>query len=419
MMIYPTWKETMRIPESALRELSLRLGEKRRDIVQRKSRADSIHHQYAPLLLPFQKTIRDMAERLVDVVGEPQLLILIGIGGSSLGTEAIVDALGLRRRVMVFDTLVPERLTLLEERLVEERLERGDILVVTISKSGETTETDANTTAVLTILEAKYGDIRDRVIAISGEGTPLDARARENGWKFFGIPKAVGGRYSVFSAVGLIPLRLLGVDIDALLRGAQEYLEGAWKSPIFSDPGSVLAALTYVMHEKGVHREIDFYFDPRLETLGKWQRQLIAESTGKRLGSKRVGVLPEVALGSTDLHSIEQYVIDGPRDLFLVIHSVTLRRDVAPSVYHGKTLAELREIVVRGLQMSYRDAGVLHCHLSFGEVNEKTLGAFMAMRMESTILLAHLLSVDPFDQPGVESYKTHTRALLGKKREEV
>lgn len=419
MMLYPKWKQTLRISDSALRALSVRLAEKRTDIIEKRSRADWVHHQYAPLYMPFEKTGLDTVKRLRETLGEPKLIILIGIGGSSLGPEAVLHALSLERKVMVFDTLVPERTALLESRLIDEELEKGEIAVVIISKSGKTAETDANATTVLSILESKYGDCRDRVVAISDEGTPLEERARENGWRYCGIPKAVGGRYSIFTLVGLVPLGLAGVDIERMLLGAREALLSYWKTPVIHDPSSSLAALSYLMHEKGIHQEIDFYFSPHLEMLGKWHRQLMAESTGKITNTgKRVGILPHIAVGTTDLHSIEQYIIDGPRDLYVILHSINSEVEFAAPVYQGKTLALLRETILRGLESAYQNAGVPYCHLQFGPVTEKTIGAYMATRMESVVLLSHLLGIDPFNQPGVESYKTHTRALLGKEKTE-
>jgi glucose-6-phosphate isomerase len=414
MFVDPKWKESLRIPDSHARALSTRLAEKRADILLKKKRADWVHHQYAPLYMPFEKTGIDTVSRLKETVGDPQFLILIGIGGSSLATEAVLTALGDTDRVMVFDTLVPEKMGDLEKRLNDHELNVEDIVVVVISKSGMTAETDANSTAVLSLLEAKYGDCRARVIAISDEGTPLESKARENGWRFCAIPKVVGGRYSAFTLASLIPLGLLGVHIDRFLLGAREALESVWKTPVLSDPSSVLASAQYLMHEKGIHREIDLYFSPQLETLGKWRRQLIAESTGKTVQGKRVGMLPEVAIGTTDLHSIEQYIADGPRDLFIFLHKVTPPPVPAPSVYKGKTIAELRDIILRGLMHAYQSEGVHHTLIDLGAIDEKSLGGYMALSMESTILFSHLLGVNPFDQPGVESYKTHTRALLGR-----
>jgi glucose-6-phosphate isomerase len=418
MLLHPKWKETLRIPDSAIRGLSVRLAEKRTDIIDKKTRADWVHHRYASLYMPFEKTGIDTVKRLKETLGEPKIVILIGIGGSSLGTEAVLHALGRESQIVVFDTLIPERFSELEQRFVEEELEREEIAVVVVSKSGTTLETDANTTAVLTLLGTKYGDCRERVVAISDEGTPLEMRARENGWRFLAIPKAIGGRYSVFTMVGLVPLGLCGVDIERFLLGARDGLSAAWRTPVLSDVSSALATLAYLMHEKGIHQEIDLYFSPHLEVLGKWHRQLMAESTGKIVKGKRVGILPHIAVGTTDLHSIEQYIIDGPRDAYLILHSVASSIADAPAVYQGKTIAELREIVLRGLQGAYQEAGVPHCRLDLGPVNEKTLGEYMALRMESVILLSHLLGIDPFDQPGVESYKTHTRALLGKEKTE-
>ena len=319
---------------------------------------------------------------------------------------------------MVFDTFVPERIEELERDLVDRALERSEIAVVVVSKSGTTLETSANATAVLALLEAKYGDIRDRVIAISDEGTALESLARESGWRYCAIPKAVGGRFSVFTLASLVPLGLAGVDIERFLLGARETLLSYWKTPALSDTSSALAAVAYLMHEAGIHSEINLYFSPQLEMLGKWYRQLMAESTGKRLGEARVGILPHVAIGTTDLHSIQQYIIDGPRDHYVVLHSVTSRSGLSPSVYQGKSIADLREIVVRGLSAAYQGDGIPFCRLDLGPIDEKTLGAYMAMRMESVILFAHLIGVSPFGQPGVESYKSHVRALLGKTKTE-
>ncbi len=359
-------------------------------------------------------------------------VLLVGIGGSDLGTRAIYDALYGHReqyagrhtpRLIAYATVEPGMLSALRDVLKgHERAE--EVVLIVISKSGGTTETVANANVLFTLLSERFGKeaAARQSIVITEPSSPLAAAARERSMTIVAMPAAVGGRYSVFSSVGLVPLALLGVDIRALCEGARAGTQAAAPEKGLSS-AMVLAAILYEQHAAGLAIHELFLFDPALEMLGKWYRQLLAESIGKTRGDgSRVGITPTVAIGSTDLHSLGQLVFGGPQSRCTTFVAVPSTWQDTPALaddspfmlemLRGKTTGDVMQAIYGGVRASYAGQGLPFVRVELDALNERELGAFMTTHMAMVMYLARLLDVNAFDQPAVESYKLETKRIL-------
>jgi glucose-6-phosphate isomerase len=360
-----------------------------------------------------------------------QTILLVGIGGSDLGTRAIYDAL--KGHLQAFDptetpTLLPfgtvEPRVLTTIRTVLERHERvEEVVLMVISKSGGTAETLTNANVLFATFAERFGReaASKQTIVISDADTPLAHAAAEQGMTHVPIPHTVGGRFSVFTAVGLVPLALLGVDIRALCEGAAA---GAHASVASEGPSAamVLASLLYEEYQRGIELHETFFFDPELETLGKWYRQLLAESLGKeRADGTPVGIMPTVAL-CTDLHSLGQLVFGGPRNRFTTFVAAPATWRETPRVtadppfvipmIANKESGAIIQAIYEGVRVSYQAHGLDFIRIELAAITERELGAFMAVQMAAVMYLGKLFAVNTFDQPNVESYKTETKRIL-------
>jgi glucose-6-phosphate isomerase len=378
----------------------------------------------------------ELLERVEAVVSEkvtPALKysVVAGIGGSNLGTKAIYDAMFGRDDVleperfpkMLFaETTDPEWLAKVV-RLLKTISAPEEVLVTVISKSGGTTETIANFEVIMQALHEKLGDITKRVVVITDEGSKLWDAAIVKGIAHLPIPAPVGGRYSVFSAVGLLPLRSVGVDVNRLRDGAREMLDQCFSGDNIAARSAVVLA---TQHSRGFHINDNFFFHPELESVGKWYRQLMGESVGKEqsLNGETVhaGITPTVSLGSTDLHSVGQLYLGGPKDkLTTFVFSrqseavdVPSRRvfpDLVPMI-DGKSANDIMTAILEGVKIAYIKAGLPFMEVSLDEVDEQSIGAYLQFKMLEMMYLGQLLNVNSFDQPNVESYKIETKRLL-------
>lgn len=382
---------------------------------------------YAFLHTALDASARHDAERIAAAVGDVDILVLVGIGGSNLGTLALAQALRgslhhltTSPALLCADTVDAHALTDLVATIREASLQKQRVALVIVSKSGTTTETVANANILLETLKATGKDWRRRVVAITDEGSALWLAAHEHGFHRAAIPARLGGRYSVLSAVGLVPLALLGLDVKALLAGAAAMRSRCLERPL-SNPAAQLALAQYAHLKAGKNILEYFVFGSDLEGIGRWHRQLLGESCGK----DGKGATPTVAVGSTDLHSIGQLALGGPRDKFTVFldveRDVTLLTPTKPTLplvrgIDGKDLHVIMDAVARGTQAAYAERKLPFATITLPERNTHALGELLMLHMASVALLARLLRVNAFDQPSVEAYKTHTRAALAKKR---
>lgn len=351
-------------------------------------------------------------------------VVLIGIGGSSLGVEAIYHAVALQTnaRLHVIDAIEDDAMTRLEA-LVRNVEHVEDIAICIISKSGATTETITNAAAFIARAESVFGDeIKKRIICIGTEGTDFIQNAERNGVLTATIPKGIGGRYSVFTAAGMVPLSILGIDTEGILVGAKRALEKEGRKEIVVD-----AATLALLAEGGTHTLTFFTFNERLRMLGFWYRQLVAESIGKKMTRDGVTfshqILPTVST-SVDLHSMTQLYLGGYQGMFTHFvygdtestHHKTLDHWLMRhmTMLEGHTPQEVKNAIREGVLKAYSDAKLPHRITHLARISTEEIGELLATLMFEVMCLCHVLGVDAFDQPNVEDYKAHTRAMLQK-----
>ncbi len=265
----------------------------------------------------------------------PSILVVIGIGGSHLGSAAIHEALygkfyneqNPELKVYFADSVDTDYIYDII-LLVEQEIEKGhNVIINVVSKSGTTTETIANFEIFFNLLQ-RYRDIDyfNYVVVTTDKGSRLWDLAEKKGFSCLAVPKKVGGRYSVFSPVSLFPLAMLGVDIDQLLAGARVMLSASTNADVFTNNAALSAAILYLHYQKNITIHDTFLFSKDLENVGKWYRQLMGESIGKEFDRRGrqvfVGITPTVSVGSADLHSVVQLYLGGPYDKFTSFISV-------------------------------------------------------------------------------------------------
>lgn len=359
-------------------------------------------------------------------------VLLVGIGGSDLGTRAVYEALrghtghlkhGGVPRLITLSTIEPDLLERARD-VLRDHYDPQEIVLVVVTKSGTTTEAVVNANILFEMMRAQFGEraaVRQTVL-VSTEDAPLVATAQAAGVTHVAMPKTVGGRYSVCTAVGLVPLALVGIDVRAFTDGAFRGARAAAPESGVS-PAALLAAHLACAYEQGLRMHELFVWHPGLETLGKWYRQLLAESIGKKNASgEPVGITPTVAVGSDDLHSHGQLVFSGPATRFTT-------HVVVPSMWEGgltvdssspfvlpmlanKETGTVMRAIYDGVLTTYRAHELPYITVELDALTERELGAFMSVHMASVMYLAQLLDVNAFDQPDVEHYKTETKRLL-------
>jgi len=357
----------------------------------------------------------------------PDTIVVIGIGGSYLGARAVYDALTppfghTNKPEMVFagHQLDADYHT----RLLQHLKEKNPVVVV-ISKSGTTTEPAIAFRLIRTLMEEKYGsEAAGRIIAITDEKRgALRTLANSQGYETYIIPDNIGGRFSVLTPVGLLPLALCGFSIREILNGAAECeKELTTNSNIESNQAMLYAAIRQILHRQGKQVELLSTFYPRLATLSEWWKQLFGESEGKN----HKGIFPASLVFSTDLHSLGQFVQDGLRIFFETFISVDkMSEDIQIPVLNsnsdellyleGKPMSHVNQKAEEATRFAHCNGSVPVFGLSLPEISEYTLGELMYFFEFSCALSAYSLGVNPFDQPGVEAYKKKMFELLGKK----
>lgn len=348
-------------------------------------------------------------------------VVVVGIGGSSLGLEAVHLALvtpGNGPTLTTLDMITPSALTALEEALASVKKVQ-QLAVCVISKSGTTTETLANASVLLRMLEGRFGaSVHNQVLYIGDPDTPLTKTAKKLGSEYIVMPKVVGGRYCVGTEVGLIPLALLGHDIESFARGFMAASEPG------AEEGTAASAVHLFSYLKAGCRHYNFFaFEARLYKLGCWYRQLTAESLGKekdRAGkSVKLGFLPTIST-PVELHSIGQLYLSGFPGVYTEFVSVddnNVDYKIGPTKLASHlakfTLEQVGAALYGGVVAAYQERGLPYRATVLSEDLPYSLGYYMASTMRETMYLAHLMNLDAFNQPNVELYKTKTRELLG------
>ena len=304
-------------------------------------------------------------------------------------------------------------------------LDRKDYSIIVISKSGTTTEPAIAFRLLKSHIEKKYGkeNARSRIAAVTDKSKgALKKLADSEGYQTFVIPDDVGGRYSVLTPVGLLPIAAAGFDVEKLCRGAaqMEKLCGA-EAAFEENPADMYAAVRHQLYQKGKVIEILAGFTPNLNYVIEWWKQLYGESEGK----EGKGIFPAGVNFTTDLHSMGQWMQDGMRNIFETVINVesAIRELRVPedkdnldelNFISGKRLGEINKMAELGTMLAHLEGGVPNISVTISKLDEENLGGLIYFFEKACALSGYLLKVNPFDQPGVEAYKKNMFALLGK-----
>jgi glucose-6-phosphate isomerase len=370
--------------------------------------------------------IKAAAER---IKSNSDVFIVIGIGGSYLGARAAIEFLKSQNYNSIkkdtpdiYFTGNSISSSSLSELL--EICENRDVSINMISKSGTTTEPAIAFRVFSDFLEKKYGkeEAKKRIYCTTDKarGT-LKQLATKEGYESFVVPDDVGGRYSVLTAVGLLPIAVSGADIDALMEGAARAQKELSNPDLNQNDCYKYAAIRNILYRKGKEIEVMVSYEPCYTMMSEWWKQLYGESEGK----DNKGLFPASVIFSTDLHSMGQYIQDGRRSLFeTVVLFDKAKQDLfignhpenvdGLNFLQGKSMAYINEKAFEGTVLAHTDGGVPNIVLRAPDFSEDTLGYLIYFFEKACAVSGYMMGVNPFDQPGVESYKKNMFALLGK-----
>ena len=377
-----------------------------------------------------ESLIADIEKTACELRKKSDLFVVIGIGGSYLGARAVIEALQ-NHFAPLTDAkplVVYAGHNMSEDYLKELMaiLDKKDYSLAVISKSGTTTEPAIAFRILKQHIIKKYGEqeAASRIIAITDKARgALKQLANVKGYKTYIVPDDVGGRFSVLTPVGLLPIAMAGIDIRKLIAGAIEIEKLCKNNPTLNGNFvSEYAVARHILYGMGKTNEIMVNYEPRLVYFSEWWKQLYGESHGKN----GKGIFPASVTFSTDLHSMGQYIQDGIRNLFETVISVEnsdheLRipmenEDLDQLNYiAGKRISEVNHKAELGTMLAHEDGGVPNIRIVIPEISAYVLGQLIYFFEMGCALSGYMLEVNPFDQPGVEAYKKNMFALLGKK----
>ncbi|NLT22535.1 MAG: glucose-6-phosphate isomerase [Syntrophorhabdus sp.] len=356
-------------------------------------------------------------------------LVILGIGGSSLGTQTIFDALlhplhnmeerfrNGRPRYFILDNIDPHKMAAIVETIVPD-MDRTFLVV--ISKSGETPETISQFMLFNELMRKSAGYQERTVLITDKEKGLLNRIAEKEGYPVLNLPDGIGGRFSVLTPVGLFPSALMGLDIKRLSAGAAGMAAHTVRYDGEENMAFVLAAILYLMDKAGKKIHVVMPYCERLAGFADWFRQLEAESLGK----KGLGPTPTRSMGVTDQHSQLQLYVEGPKDKCVILfYSATQEVPIPASFDYledvqylaNKDMRSLFHAEFQGTRLSLTEAQTPNISLVLDEVSDYNLGALFYLFEMVTAIMGHLLGVNAFDQPGVEQGKIYTKAMMGKK----
>lgn len=378
--------------------------------------------------------IKEAAKKIQN---DSEVFVVIGIGGSYLGARAVIEALrhsfynvvdkSVRKTPEIYfagnsisSTYLCDLLDVIGDR---------DFSINVISKSGITTEPAVAFRVLKDKLEKKYGKhaSKDRIyVTTDKDHGSLKKLSDEEGYQSFVIPDDVGGRFSVLTAVGLLPIAVSGANIDELMRGAAQAYAEYLEPDVFKNICYQYAALRNALYNKGKKIEMLINYEPALHYFSEWFKQLFGESEGK----DHKGIFPSSADFSTDLHSMGQYIQDGQRIMFETVLNVqTPRRDIVIETdadniddlnfLAGQTMDYINKRAFEGTLLAHTDGGVPNFVIGIPRLDEYYMGQLIYFFEKACAISGYLLGVNPFNQPGVEAYKNNMFVLLGKPGFEV
>lgn len=374
------------------------------------------------LLQKIKKTASSIAK-------QSEVVVIIGIGGSYLGARAVIEALQLPFPEYASGSpeIVYAGNSLSEDYLygLVKMLDKRDYSLIVISKSGTTTEPAIAFRILKEHCENKYGEEEavKRIFAITDKSRgALKKLSTEKGYTTFEIPDDVGGRYSVLTPVGLLPIAIAGFDIDKLLSGATEMKRHIhYEKDFEGNIAMQYSLIRYLLYTNMKKIELMVAYEPRLFFFTEWFKQLFGESEGK----DNKGIFPCGAIFSTDLHSLGQYIQQGERHLFETVISVEKAQKSIAIPFDeenidnlnyiiNKSIQEVNQIAEKGTLLAHIDGGVPNFRIIIPTISEITIGELIYFFEFSCALSGYILGINPFDQPGVEAYKQNMFSLLGK-----
>ncbi|SHF12268.1 glucose-6-phosphate isomerase [Clostridium fallax] len=403
------------------------------DMVHKKTGAGSDFLGWVDLPVNYDKDefarIKKAAEK---IQSDSEALIVIGIGGSYLGARAAIEMLtnnfynvlekDKRKTPAIFYVGNNISSTYMYELL--QAIEGKDISVNVISKSGTTTEPAIAFRIFKEYMENKYGkeEAKKRIYATTDKSKgALKTLADEEGYETFVIPDDVGGRFSVLTAVGLLPIAVAGINIDEMMRGAADSREAYSNSNLMENDCYKYAVIRNCLYRKGKTTEIVVNYEPSLHFFSEWWKQLYGESEGK----DGKGIYPSAADFSTDLHSMGQYIQEGLRNIFETViniekpkYEMTIKESKENidglNFLAGKTMDFVNKKAFQGTTLAHNDGGVPNIVINVPEISPYYFGYMVYFFEKACGISGYLLGINPFNQPGVEAYKKNMFALLGK-----
>lgn len=380
-----------------------------------------------------RKEFKAIKEAAAKIRSDSDALVVIGIGGSYLGARAVIEALShsfynsagvtsKEKRPEIY--FVGNNISGSYMSDVIDVIKDKDFSINVISKSGTTTECALAFRIFRQVITDKYGEAeaQKRIYATTdkAKGALKELSKKEN-YKTFVVPDDIGGRYSVLSAVGLLPIAVAGIDIDELMRGAADERCRIMSAPFKDNEALKYAAYRNLLMEQGRSIEILANYEPNLHYIAEWWKQLYGESEGK----DGKGLFPASVDLTTDLHSMGQYIQDGVRSMFeTVIWVEKPRRDLFVQEWEdnpdglnfliGKSFSEINKNAMRGAMLAHTDGDVPNFLLTLSELSEYVMGALIYFFEYACGVSGYMLGVNPFNQPGVEAYKKNMFGLLGK-----
>ena len=366
------------------------------------------------------------------IKNDSDVLLVIGIGGSYLGARAAIEMLGhsfrnnLKKEAREYPEVyfVGQNISSTYMLDLLDIIKDKDVSINVISKSGTTTEPAIAFRVFKDFLEKKYGkeEASKRIYATTdAKRGALKQLADEEGYETFIIPDDVGGRFSVLTPVGLLPIAACGIDIDAIMTGAKEAMED-FSNPVLSENYSYqYAVVRNILHRKGKDIELMVNYEPSLHYVSEWWKQLYGESEGK----DNKGIYPASVDFSTDLHSMGQYIQEGKRILFeTVINVENAKREIiineekvdldGLNYLAGQTVDFVNKKAFQGTLLAHTDGSVPNLLINLPKIDEYNFGYMVYFFEKACALSGYILGVNPFNQPGVEAYKKNMFALLGK-----
>jgi glucose-6-phosphate isomerase len=372
--------------------------------------------------------ISDINNTAHQLIESSDIIVVVGIGGSYLGSKAVIESLSGN-----FGNLNPSHPKIIyaghnlsEDYHYEllEFLKNKKYSIIVISKSGTTTEPAIAFRLLRNDLESKFGkkEASKRIVAItdSSKGALRNLANQEN-YKSFIISDDIGGRYSVLTPVGLLPIACAGFNIENLISGAKSMADISGKESFENNPVYQYAAIRNILYSQNKTIEILANYDPRLNFIAEWWKQLFGESEGK----ENKGIFPTSVSFTTDLHSMGQYVQDGIRNIFETVisvekpkHSVKIPNDSDNfdnlNFLEGKSIDFINKMAEIGTTLAHLDGEVPNIKISIPELSEFYIGQLLYFFEKACAISGYLLKINPFDQPGVEAYKKNMFALLEK-----